>query len=232
MHLLTTQRWDVVEFRRHSDRCGFGRVHAKEIPPEKAVYVAKYVAKDLGAETVRCRLWGAIGFESVVSSNISCKIDVDRTCLSGSPSGLAEFLVWQCETHGAITLRLRPDPPEGVEPITRMIELKKNQEKEVLAAALQSPVCVGEYRGHALREITFTDKKSGQRVTRLTVEHNIEVAGLAKLVVQWLPVGSTQNDVKIPAGRGDVVLLVVKSSKSFGGQTTYEGEIKPLTQLV
>ena len=61
VHVLTDRRYDVKMVRPISNKWGFGRIHVKRIPGEKAFYVCKYVTKT-GTKLDRgLRVWAVFG---------------------------------------------------------------------------------------------------------------------------------------------------------------------------
>lgn len=233
IHAVTPEWWPVELIRKWAEQAGFGRIHVKSIPIEKAYYVAKYAAKQIGKEDVRARSWGCVGFRGTRTSDVSCTINVDNAALQPFPYyPLCDGVVWDCGDTGTFTFQLRAGPIGG--PLAfRNMELKPIQAKEVIASVLAGNPCfVGEYRGYAIREIKFQDKRSGAQVTRVTVEHNVEVLGQSRLVVEWLPQGADKSAVKAPAQKADIVLVTINTARRFGGATQYDGTIRPLSQLV
>lgn len=231
IHMVTPQYWRVKEVRRVAEARGFGRINAKSIPMEKAAYVAKYITKTIENGDTRCRRWAAVGFEGAAACNIRCKIRIDNSQLELTDSiSSCDTFEWKLEGNGAITFR--PDYPSQASRIHTMM-LKNNQQVEVLKNILSGAATfVGEYRGYAVRTIKFEDRKTHQQIERVTVEHNVEVNGMAKKVVEWLPPGSDAKIAKAAAEKGDLVMVTISAAKKFGGEVSYEGTIKSLTQLV
>ncbi len=61
VHLVTNRRIDVNVVRALAKQAGWGRVHVKRIPPDRAAYLAKYLGKDRPEALRGWRLWGAFG---------------------------------------------------------------------------------------------------------------------------------------------------------------------------
>jgi hypothetical protein len=61
VHLITNRRIDVNEVRRLAKKAGWGRVHVKRVPPDRAAYLAKYLGKARPEAMYGWRLWGAFG---------------------------------------------------------------------------------------------------------------------------------------------------------------------------
>jgi len=232
LHLVTRQRWDVNRVRELSTREGFGRIHVRKIPLEKAGYVAKYVTKRGDAEE-GVRMWSCFGWSGSRVRDIRITQKVDQRSVMPS-DGLVDAVRWVVEGFDPVEITLRePVTTEYVPRQIKQMELKANQIKEVVADVCSGHVVfVGEYRGFAVRKLAYTDKRSGQKIERAVVEHNVEVAGVARLVTEWLPQGADGSAVKAAANRGDVVKVHVSGMKAFSGQTTFTGAIKSLTQLV
>lgn len=72
IHFVTPIRYDVNRVRKLTSRHGFGRIHVKEIPAEKAYYLVKYLVKALRRSTGR-RLWACVGFQGFVANDIVIK---------------------------------------------------------------------------------------------------------------------------------------------------------------
>lgn len=232
IHAVTPQWWDVARIRPMAVAAGFGRINAKPIPPEKASYVAKYLLKQYAEKLpVGVRRWGCVGFQGVRTCDALRKITVDNSELSLSRR-FVDYYRWTVPTIGTLTFQVRTVPDGHVATYYDM-ELKPAQAKEVMADVLAGNiVVVGEYRGYAVRTLALADKKTGAKVDRVIVEHNVEVNGAARTVAEWLPVGQDAKAVKPVASKGDIVKVLVETAKKFGGQLTIGGTIKPLTQLV
>jgi len=234
LHTVSPQRWELAEVRPMAERYGFGRINVKRIPADRARYVAKYIGKQFADVDGRanCRLWACIGFHGALVRNTRIKVEVDNSQLALC-SGLIDFWVWTFPDGQTLRFPLRPESETVENPILKKMDIKASQAKELLAdLAAGNLVMVGEYRGYAVRAIKLKDQKSGATVDRVVVEHNVEVNGVARTVGEWLPTGATAKDVKAPAVRGDVVKVTVETAKRFGGQMSYGGTIKPLTQLL
>jgi hypothetical protein len=61
VHLVTNKRIDVNQCRELSKRSGWGRIHVKRIPKDKAEYLAKYLSKERPKSLRRWRLWAGFG---------------------------------------------------------------------------------------------------------------------------------------------------------------------------
>jgi len=233
IHAITSQYWPVALIRKWAELAGFGRINVKAIPLEKAYYVAKYVVKDIHAMDTTARLWSCVGFQGATKNSVICKIKVDTAGLQAFPYyPLCDGYEWGLGDLGTITFRTR-ETPSGQPIALHYMELKAMQQKEVLASVLSGvPTFVGQYRGYQVRTISFTDRKTNAQVSRVTVEHNVEVAGVARAVVEWLPQGADAKAVKPLATQGDVVMVSVRTARRYGGQTQYDGDIRVLSQLV
>jgi len=233
-HTVSPQRWDVNQVRPVAERYGFGRINVKRIPAARARYVAKYIGKQFTDEDGRAnvRLWACVGFHGAMVRNTRTSVEVDNSNLA-LLTGLTDFWVWTLPDGITLRFPLRPESASVENPINKQMEIKASQAKELLGdLAAGNLVMVGEYRGYAVRTLKLKDQKSGASVERVVVEHNVEVNGVARTVGEWLPTGSTAKDVKPPAVKGDVVKVTVETAKRFGGQMSYGGTIKPLTQLL
>lgn len=233
-HTVSPQRWDVNQVRPIAERHGFGRINVRRIPASRARYVAKYIGKQFADEDGRAnvRLWSCIGFHGANVRNTRIQVNVDNRQLMGC-NGITDFWVWTLPGGTTLRFPLRPESLEVPDPIIKHMEIKASQAKELLGdLAAGNLVMVGEYRGYAVRTLKLKDQKSGASVERVVVEHNVEVNGVARTVGEWLPTGSTAKDVKPPAVKGDIVKVTVETAKRFGGQMSYGGTIKPLTQLL
>jgi len=233
-HTVSPQRWDVNEVRPVAERYGFGRINVRRIPATRAFYVAKYVGKQFGETACRAnvRLWGCIGFHGASVRNTRITVKVDNSRLAPI-EGIIDFWVWTLPDGITLRFPLRPESATIENPINKTMEIKASQAKELLGdLAAGNLVMLGEYRGYAVRSLKIKDQKSGVMVDRVVVEHNVEVNGVARTVGEWLATGATAKDVKPPATRGDVVKVTVETAKRFGGQMSYGGTIKPLTQLL
>lgn len=61
VHLVTNRFIDVNEMRLLAIKAGWGRIHVKRIPAERAVYLAKYLSKDRPECLKGWRLWAGFG---------------------------------------------------------------------------------------------------------------------------------------------------------------------------
>ena len=61
IHLLTNRFIDVVVARRLAQLAGWGRIHVKRTPKERAGYLAKYLSKDRPPCLKGWRLWAGFG---------------------------------------------------------------------------------------------------------------------------------------------------------------------------
>jgi hypothetical protein len=62
VHLVTNAWIDVNEARAMAQKAGWGRIHVKRIPGEKAGYLGKYLSKEHRAPCFKgWRLWAAFG---------------------------------------------------------------------------------------------------------------------------------------------------------------------------
>ncbi|HEX4139655.1 MAG TPA: hypothetical protein VHY09_04860 [Candidatus Methylacidiphilales bacterium] len=62
VHLVTNGWIDVNEARVMAVKAGWGRIHVKRIPAEKALYMGKYLSKEDRAPCLKgWRLWAAFG---------------------------------------------------------------------------------------------------------------------------------------------------------------------------
>jgi len=235
-HCVTPDRWEVSVLRPLAELYGFGRINVKQIPAEKAAYVAKYVGKQFGrdADKVGVRAWGCTGFTGSTVSNTRIVVSVDNSQLMPIDRVVdAITYSWDGASQLTVILRGKHARPMVGEPVISQMEFKKHQAEELLKElSLGNCIVVGEYRGFAIRTIKYADKKTGAAVERLVVEHNVEVNGAARVVTEWLPPGANGAGVKPAANRGDLVRVLVESSKQFGSQVSYGGGIKSLTQIV
>jgi hypothetical protein len=62
VHMVTNGWIDVNEARARAIKAGWGRIHVKRIPAEKALYMGKYLTKEDRAPCLKgWRLWAAFG---------------------------------------------------------------------------------------------------------------------------------------------------------------------------
>lgn len=237
VHAVTPQRWSVQWLRPLAEHYGFGRINVKRIPAEKAGYVAKYLAKDLSRdqEIARVRKWAAVGFDGCSVRNLRKQETVDRSG-DWSISEMVDAVTWSWDGECQLTdiLRGKHARPVNTAPTIKHMEFKKMQADEILKT-LATGAClfVGEYRGFVVRTLKLADKRTGAFTDRVVVEHNVECAGAARTVAEWLPAGAdAKATVKPAAGKGELVVVHVETAKRFGGQLSYGGTIKPLTALV
>lgn len=233
-HTVSPQYWSVDELRPIAERYGFGRINAKRIPADRARYVAKYLGKQFADVDGRanCRLWACVGFHGATVRNTRTVTSVDNSQLM-PVEGIVDAWVWHLPDGDKLTITVRPPPVEAVPLVFKHMEIKPVQAKELLQdLAAGNLVMLGEYRGYSVRTLKIKDSKSGAQVERVVVEHNVEVNGCARTVGEWLPQGANASSVKAPAQKGDTVKVTVETAKRFGGQMSYGGTIKPLSQLV
>jgi len=234
IHTVTPERWSVNWLRPVAERYGFGRINVKAIPAAKAAYVAKYLGKGFTGDKVGIRRWACVGFSGTQVRNTRIRKEIEVNTVAPC-DGVLDAIQWLIPGCEPFTIQLRAAPEnQSVPLVIKKMEFKPNQAKEVLSDLAQGAVVfVGEYRGFTVRSLKLDDKKnSGVKVERHIVAHNVEVNGTARQVEEWLPVGSDPKAVKPAATKGDLVKVLVTQAKQFGGNVSFNGVIKPLTQLV
>jgi len=236
IHAVTPQRWSLQWLRPLAEAHGFGRINVKRIPAERAHYIVKYLGKQFEYEFEgrKPRLWSCVGFEGAVVSNVRMLNEIDRRGMSYDNS-LIDAEEWSINGVPSFSLihRGKHARPTTEAIVIKKMEFKKTQAEELLKDLAQGHcLIVGEYRGFNVREVGVADKRSGVRVTRVVVEHNVEISGMSRNVAEWLPVGADKNSVKPAATRGEMVKVTVESAKWFGGSLTIGGVIKPLNQIL
>jgi len=230
-HAVTRERWEVREVRPKAEGAGFGRIHVKLIPAEKAGYVAKYLGKYVNRRA-KIRLWACVGFKGATVSSVRISNRVVASDL-GAYGGFCDSMRWKFADVLTVENFRRAPVDTLARRIIREMELKKTQVTEILTDVANGHVIfVGEYRGHQVRSFEVADKRTGAKQRRCVVDHNVEVTGLPRVVTEWLPPGSDASAARPAANKGDVVKVLVETMTKFSGQTSYGGTIKALSQLV
>ncbi len=227
-HCVTPNRWDVNEVRAAAERYGFGRINVKRIPADRARYVAKYLNKgSRGKLDKGQRRWACVGFEGV---------PVNRVRYSSKTTHLPEF----CEgtAHTAVEWVV-----DGV--VTSRTEIRKAERPDAEAvrrvcvsfsqlAALRDcdgPFLVGEYRGLKVVQRVFEDKTTGAKLRTVRVEHQIDSGNQTRTVIDWLPADADVAAISLPAQRGSAVVVLIETLKSYHGEDSLTGVIKPIAEL-
>lgn len=233
-HLVTPQWWDARQMLEVGKRYGFGRVNVKEIPIERAVYVAKYVGKQYGASWLPkgMRMWAAIGFEGVSVKNLRKRERIKVVVPEEPREQLYTLLQWWADDSCAFTHRYRPS--NGNAEVIHKMELKPAQSKEIVARMLAGSLCaVAEFRGAQIRTQEMEDFRTKQKVERVLVEVSVEIGGMGTVVTDWTKPGTKVGDVKLPSiSKGEPVLVVIDTVKWYKGSKSISGTCTPLPALV
>ena len=233
-HCVTPQWWDVVHLRTVAARYGFGRVQVEPIPIERALYVAKYVGKQAGADWLPrgMRMWASVGFEGASQKNLRQRETVRVIYREEPRQKLYDVLQWWTDEGCAFTHRYR-QPHEGADVIHKM-ELKPAQSKEIVSRLVGGALCaVAEFRGAQVRTQTMEDFKTKQSVERVLVECTVEIGGMANVVTEWTKPGTKQAEVKLPTlHKGEPVLVLIETVKWYKGSKAISGTVQPLPALV
>jgi len=225
-HGVTGDLWDSGEMWKIAAKHGFGRVDVKEIPIEKAVYVAKYIRKRLQLPK-GMRRWACVGFKGVTSSQVEITQKILHIIPNSCKDRLYGGIVWNIEGNGELFVALRSD--YSLLP-TYTMDIKATAQKLIVENSIKGFVAVGEYRGFAVKKVSVTDFKSNAKSQKCVVEHSVEINGSALKCAEWLPDGSDESSVKPPAAKGDSVLISIDSlSKKFGAGVL---SIRPLASLL
>ena len=72
VHFVTAERLDVDVVRPKAEAAGFGRIHVKRLPGEKAAYLTKYVGKRFadGSRPRGARMWACVGFKGFSAKDV------------------------------------------------------------------------------------------------------------------------------------------------------------------
>ncbi len=229
-HCVTPQRWDVNEVREAAERCGFGRINVKQIPTDKAGYVAKYLRKHGRSELPRGqRRWACVGFDGVPVNRVKATSKswfLPKVWLRKAYT-VAEWNFPGCEP---IRFQIRTtEKPEAEE--IRHLHVSQAESDSLFAELLTGRlVMVGEYHGLSVTQKIVADANTGTRIETAFLEHVLEAGGNTKTVTEWLPAGADLNAVKLPAEPGSLVKMHVKSIRRHMGVEYVSGVVFPLLE--
>ena len=225
-HCVTPNRWDVNEVRAAAERFGFGRINVKRIPASRARYVAKYLNKTSRGKLAKGqRRWACVGFDGVA---------VNRVRYASKTRYLPEYcddtaytaVEWVVDGTVSSRTEIRKAERPEAEAVRRVCVTGSQLE---MVMHTGGPLLVGEYRGLTVTERVFQDRKTKAKLRTVRVEHRIDACGTTYTVIDWLAPDADVKAVSLPAERGAAVQLVIESMKSYHGEDSFTGVIKPLS---
>jgi len=96
--------------------------------------------------------------------------------------------------------------------------------KSVLAGV---PMVVVEYRSFKIETISYSDKKSGMKVSKPIVKHAIELADTQASIAEWLPDGTDLTQVKPIFKKGERCVLRIEGVENVQGFASIRGKLEP-----
>lgn len=222
VHVVTVERFNVSSIRSHAVKYGFGRVHVRRIPPEKAPYIAKYLGKQKRLPEVKnCRLAGPFGFRGISLTKI---VTVDTWfdfVLKSTPQASGQFNPWFIRDRQARKIWLESlGPSQRTKTSNDMKIDKKEHIAQIMDSLLKGEaVMIGEYRGHRVDTKQMSIKERPEiKENRVIVAHSFESAtGEQIICAEWMPPGTRAEDIKPQMQKGDLAVLVLQSLTYKGG---------------
>jgi len=232
VHFVTSERLAVTNLRLRTAQAGFGRIHVRRIPGERAGYVAKYLTKQHGCPGVR--MWGCVDFKGVPVGRLKSKSTTDYVAhpedgaLAKVDAAFTQY-VWNAAGQDEHRVRVRTVQGEEKENIRRFHITQESMETlraEFLGGMLLS---MGVYRG--LRVVTKSVRdvptKSSHETVR--IEHLVEIAGNLRLVTEWPSKGTVVKDIIPPAASYTLVKVYLQEIRKWRGETYLSGTVVPLS---
>lgn len=229
-HAITRQYWALAWLRPLALLYGFGRINVKPIPVEKAIYVAKYIGKQIGSIESGVRRWGCVGFQGLLSRCIV----FDRTVLTNTSgrAGLGEWVSLPPSAFMGLHVAERFSRKVGELPLYRNMKLKPHQLSVIERLFNEGhKVLVGEYRGTeaVIKKVNaYEAGKIVGKVSRIIVTHHVEnLLGQGEDFRERLPDPSNREDgvivtaeVKPACGKGDLCAVIVSNMSDKYGHDT------------
>ena len=129
---------------------------------------------------------------------------------------------------------VRPSPAGWALAVKPNRKHKMKISDAVKAFEAGEPLLVVEYRGTAVAEVGYTDKKTGNRIGSVTVEHHLE-AGIEPLhVCEYLPDGVSLQEVEAdtklfaPFKKGQRCVLRVENLRRKAGRLAGRGKLEAI----
>ena len=206
---------------------GFGRINVTVLPPDRALYVVKYLVKALRKEP-GSRLWACCGYVGVRAADVVIEDSFWREVFSGAaPSGYSLGALRQL---GLKRLYAKLFKREATEIKTTMQD--KHHAAVIGRISKGEVVVVGEYRTTKIDTVKISSKANPSvKEDRVILRHAIELesTGAQATIVEWTAAGTRAEDVKLPLKKGQLVLVSVKKMNHQQGVTEFAGEVVPLS---